>query len=160
MGRIEYKTKKSFDMRAYKFKELAALYKVSCPTLRKWLLEISAKITRSGGYYTIPQVEEIVKLLGIPYMIYDIDHEETGDDRKEFQKPFEVRAYKWKELCQLYSVCPRTLKRWIAPFAAQVGQLDGGYFKIPQIEAIIKHIGLPYQIEQSIGDSQQPIKAA
>jgi len=149
-------------MRAYKFKELAGLYKVSCPTLRKWLLAISAKISRSGGYYTIPQVEEIVKHLGMPYMIYDIDHEENGcnPNREKIQKPFEVRAYKWKELCQIYSVCPRTLKRWIVPFAGEVGKLDGGYFKIPQIEAIIRNIGLPYQIDESEDDTREPIKAA
>ena len=147
-------------MRAYKFKELAGIYKVSCPTFRKWLLNIEAKISLNGGYYTIPQVEEIIKHLGMPYIIYDIDYDEAEDNKKEFQRPFEVRAYKWKELCQLYSVCPRTLKRWIYPFREEVGKLQGGYFQIPQIEAIIKGIGLPYFIYESPDERENKIKAA
>jgi hypothetical protein len=155
MGRVEYKTKKSFEVRPYKFKELPILYHVSAPTLRKWLLAINAKITLNGGYYTITQMETITEYLGIPYLIYDIDYADDNSDKKEFENPFQVRPYKWKELCDLYGVCPRTLKRWLHPFREELGKLKGGYYLIPQIEIIINKIGLPYFIYQREEDENK-----
>jgi hypothetical protein len=151
MGRIEYKIKKLIEVRAYKFKELAALYNVSAPTLRKWFLLMNVKVTLDGGYFTIPQVETIMSDFGMPYLIYDIDYELSEDkpERKEFKKPFEMRPYKLKELSELYKVCPRTLKRWAEPFREEMGELVGGYYLIPQIELLIKHIGLPYFIYEA-----------
>lgn len=151
MGRIEYKIKKLFSMRPYRFGELPVLYGVSGPTFRKWLMGLNAKVELKGRYYTIPQMEAIVEHLGMPYQIYDIDYDLSDEktEKRVFHKPFEVRPYKWKELCMLYDVCPKTLKKWIAPFAEEIGVLNGGYYLIPQIEIIIEKIGLPYMIFES-----------
>lgn len=46
----------------------------------------------------------------------------------------------------MYNKHPTTMRRWLAPFKEQIGELIGGYYLIPQIEAIIEHIDLPYTI--------------
>lgn len=146
MGRItEYKTKKLFEVRDYRFKELVEIYKVDAKTFRKWLQYMGVKITLNGMYYKIRQVEEVTSAIGFPYLIYDIDHN-LEDERKVLQKPFEVRPYKFKELCALYDKHPNTMRRWLKPFKETIGELVGGYYLIPQIEAIIESIDLPYTI--------------
>jgi hypothetical protein len=56
--------------RPYTHKELASLYQVSWPTLKKWiepyLDEIGEKI---GHFYTIKQVEIIFQLVGRPDLV-------------------------------------------------------------------------------------------
>lgn len=145
MGRVEYKIKKMFEVRDYKFKELVGVYKVDAKTLRKWLQLLGVKIKLDGLYFQIRQVEAIKDALGFPYLIYDIDYD-ISEERKILKKPFEVRPYKFKELCALYEKHPNTMRRWLAPFKEKIGSLTGGYYLIPQIETIIASIDLPYTI--------------
>ena len=159
----EYKTRKLFEVRAYKFKELCAMYKVSPKTLRKWLMNIEVKISLDGGYYKIPQVEIIIEKMGFPYVIYELDQDKA--ERKELKKPFEVRPYKFKELALLYEINPKTLRKWLHPFRDEIGLLNGGYYQIPQVEIIIHHIGIPYLIgkgdeEEEEESKKKPSRAA
>jgi transposase-like protein len=55
--------------------------------------------------------------------------------------------YSITELCTIYDVCPRTLKKWIKPFALQIGVKQGRYFTITQVRIIIEKLGLPAEIE-------------
>lgn len=142
----KYKTKKLFTVREYKFKELVEIYKVDAKTLRKWMMLFEVKISLDGLYFKIRQVEAIKDTLGFPYFIYDIDCDLSDGEKKMMSKPFEVRPYKFKELCAMYNKHPTTMRRWLAPFKEQIGELIGGYYLIPQIEAIIEHIDLPYTI--------------
>lgn len=142
----KYKTRKIFEVREYKFKELVEIYKVDAKTLRKWLMLFDAKITLNGLFFKIRQVEAIKDTLGFPYLIYDIDCDLSLGERKVISKPFEMRPYKFKELCAIYGKHPTTMRKWLAPFKEQIGELVGGYYLIPQMEIIIEHIDLPYTI--------------
>lgn len=53
-------------------KELSALYNISSPTLKKWLLPFEKEIGKKVGYiYTIMQVEKIFAFLGLPSVMDD-----------------------------------------------------------------------------------------
>lgn len=146
MALQKYKTRKLFEVREYKFKELVEIYQVDAKTLRKWMMQLDVKISLNGLYYKIRQVESIKDLLGFPYLIYDIDCDLSSGEKKAMSKPFEMRPYKFKELCAAYNKHPTTMRKWLAPFKEQIGELVGGYYLIPQMEIIIEHIDLPYTI--------------
>jgi hypothetical protein len=56
-----------FEIKPYSTKELSLIYGVSDRTLGKWLLPFKAEIgKRTGRYYTIVQVEIILKRIGMP----------------------------------------------------------------------------------------------
>jgi hypothetical protein len=162
MGRLEYleyKIKKLFEVKPYKFKELYSLYKVDPKTLRKWLELAEVKFDLQGHYFKIHQVGLIIERLGMPYLIYDIDYDSSDVkcERREFKRPFEVRPYKFHELASLYNVSPKTFREvWLAPLKLELGALVGGYYLIPQIEIIVAKIGLPYFIYES-GESQPKV---
>jgi len=61
-----------FIIRAYKVKELAFIYKVSKPTLKKWLQPFRQEIgNQIGHFYTGPQVRIILDKLGAPDLSYE-----------------------------------------------------------------------------------------
>lgn len=142
----KYKTRKLFEVREYKFKELVEIYKVDAKTLRKWMVLFEVKISLNGLSFKIRQVEAIKDTLGFPYLIYDIDCDLSLGEKKVFSKPFEMRPYKFKEVCAIYDKHPTTMRKWLSPFKDQIGELIGGYYLIPQMEIIIEHIDLPYTI--------------
>jgi len=161
MGRItEYKIKKLFEVRDYRFKELVELYYHPDPkTFHKWLEYYEIRIPLDGIYIKIKQVELIGQKLGFPYLIYDIDCDLSGDKRV-LHKPFLVRPYKFKELAALYDKHPNTFRRWLEPFKHKIGELVGGYYMIHQIEIIIECIDLPYTVTDGGSDDHNPGIAA
>ncbi|MBA3673360.1 MAG: hypothetical protein H0W75_00115 [Chitinophagaceae bacterium] len=51
--------------------ELAKLYKVSHPTILRWIKGIGEKLgKRDGQYYSVKQIEIIFEELGLPKTIY------------------------------------------------------------------------------------------
>jgi transposase-like protein len=77
-----YRKKQIFEVRAYKFKELAAIYKVNPKTFRRWIRLFEKEIgVLDGDYYMIPQVEKIIEKIGLPYQI-EID-EDFNDGKRE-----------------------------------------------------------------------------
>ena len=63
--------KKSIEVRPYMPGELARLYKVSHPTVLKWIKGIGEKLgKRNGQYYSVKQVEMIFEELGLPKTIF------------------------------------------------------------------------------------------
>lgn len=62
---------KSIEVRPYMPGELAKLYKVSHPTILRWIKGIGEKLgKRDGQYYSVKQVEIIFEELGLPKTIY------------------------------------------------------------------------------------------
>jgi len=59
----------------------------------------------------------------------------------------QVKPYTLKELGDLYGVHWRTIKTWLKPFEAEVGQRTGRYYLIPQVKIIFEKLGLPSVIE-------------
>jgi hypothetical protein len=56
---------------------------------------------------------------------------------------FPRRVFTALELSKLYKVCKKTFMRWIKPFEAEIGERNGRYYTIAQVELIIERIGLP-----------------
>lgn len=57
----------------------------------------------------------------------------------------ELRGYSLSELARLYKVSDRTFKKWLLPFAAEVGPKQGRFFNVRQLQIILKRLGLPDQ---------------
>lgn len=55
----------------------------------------------------------------------------------------EVRPYTHRELSDYYGVCDKTLKKWLVPFAPQIGEKNGRYYTIAQVRIIFEKIGAP-----------------
>jgi hypothetical protein len=60
---------KRAKVKPYSIKELAELYEVDPKTFRKWLEPFCDELEeKKGWYYSIPQVEIIFFILGVPTM--------------------------------------------------------------------------------------------
>jgi hypothetical protein len=58
-----------------------------------------------------------------------------------------VRPYSLVELGALYSVCDRTMRKWIKPFETDLGERIGRYYNVAQVKLILQKLGFPTEIE-------------
>jgi hypothetical protein len=58
----------------------------------------------------------------------------------------EVRPYSTKELSEMFSVCPRTFRKWLEPFKNDIGVKRGRYYSVIQVNVIIERLGVPYKM--------------
>jgi transposase-like protein len=65
-----------------------------------------------------------------------------------FKEVTEVKPYSTKELSHIYGVCDKTLRKWMKPFANEIGEKQGRYFTVAQVEVIFSRLGLPYRIRE------------
>ena len=54
-----------------------------------------------------------------------------------------VKAYTTKELAALYGISSKTIKTWLQPYAAVIGEKRGRYYTTLQIRTIFEKIGEP-----------------
>jgi hypothetical protein len=59
----------------------------------------------------------------------------------------QLKPYSLVDLAKLYTVCDRTMKKWIKPFDHEVGEKNGRYYSISQVKIIFDKLGLPSEIE-------------
>ncbi|MEY2828675.1 MAG: hypothetical protein RIQ33_533 [Bacteroidota bacterium] len=59
------------------------------------------------------------------------------------QKSFELKPYSITELAKVYSVCNRTIKKWMRPFEKEIGEKQGRYYTVSQVKVVFEKIGLP-----------------
>ena len=69
------------------------------------------------------------------------------DDRQEY---ILVKPYRLKELCDLYGVSSKIFRKWIAPFEKEIGERNGWYYTVIQVEVILSRLGVPYRISGDI----------
>ena len=60
----------------------------------------------------------------------------------------EVKPYTPKELSEYYGVSDKTFKKWLSPFAIQIGQKNGRYYTVAQVRVIFEKIGIPGSIDE------------
>jgi transposase len=60
----------------------------------------------------------------------------------------EIRPYSVKELASIYGVCDKTLKKWMKPFASEIGEKQGRYYTVAQVNVIFNKIGIPYKMKE------------
>ncbi|MCW3091395.1 MAG: hypothetical protein JWP81_2464 [Ferruginibacter sp.] len=58
----------------------------------------------------------------------------------------EVRPYSSKELCGIYGISYKTLRKWLQPFQQEIGDRRGRFYTVLQVETIFCKLGLPYRI--------------
>jgi transposase len=54
-----------------------------------------------------------------------------------------VRAYTTKELAALYGISSKTIKTWLQPYTAVIGEKRGRYYTTLQVRTIFEKIGEP-----------------
>ena len=59
----------------------------------------------------------------------------------------QLKPYSLRELAKLYTICDRTMKKWIKPFEQEVGEKNGRYYTVSQVKIIFDKLGLPSEIE-------------
>jgi hypothetical protein len=55
----------------------------------------------------------------------------------------EIKPYSTKELASIYDVCDKTMKKWINPFVAEIGEKNGRYYSVAQVKIIFDKLGVP-----------------
>ena len=58
----------------------------------------------------------------------------------------EVKPYCLIELCHMYQTSPKTFKKWLLPFAQEIGKKNGRFYSVLQVTLIFDKLGLPYMI--------------
>ena len=57
-----------------------------------------------------------------------------------------LKPYSLTELSKLYSVCIKTIKKWMKPFSEEIGEKNGRFYTINQVKLIFSKICLPGEI--------------
>jgi hypothetical protein len=60
----------------------------------------------------------------------------------------EIRPYSTRELAGIYSVCDKTMKKWIKPFIDEVGEKNGRYYSVAQVKVIFDKLGVPCKFKE------------
>jgi hypothetical protein len=55
----------------------------------------------------------------------------------------EIKPLNYKQLAAVYEVTHKTLKKWLEPFTAEIGEMRGKVFTIKQIRLIYDKLGEP-----------------
>ena len=55
----------------------------------------------------------------------------------------EVKPYTMKELCTIYQISDKTMRKWLKPFSEQIGQRQGHIYNVAQVNVIFAHLGIP-----------------
>lgn len=55
----------------------------------------------------------------------------------------EIKPYTMKELCNIYQISDKTLRKWLLPFAGEIGKRNGNIYTVAQVQVIFKNLGVP-----------------
>ena len=59
----------------------------------------------------------------------------------------EVKPYTMKELCEIDGVSDKTMRKWLQPFAEQIGERRGHIYNVAQVVTIFHHLGVTGVLE-------------
>jgi hypothetical protein len=59
----------------------------------------------------------------------------------------DVKPYTMKELCEIYQVSDKTMRKWLEPFSDQIGKRQGHIYNVSQVVTIFKNLGIPGVLE-------------
>jgi len=54
-----------------------------------------------------------------------------------------LKAYTSRDLSALYRIDPKTFRKWLKPFQAEIGKKNGYYFNCSQVKIIFEHLDYP-----------------
>jgi phage antirepressor YoqD-like protein len=55
----------------------------------------------------------------------------------------EIRPYTVKELCKIYKISDKTLRKWLQPISGEIGKRQGYIYNVAQVVTIFRHLGVP-----------------
>jgi hypothetical protein len=61
----------------------------------------------------------------------------------EVAERFPLRAYRPSQLCSMYEVSRKTFLKWVTPFQNEIGERNGHFYTINQVQIIIEKLGIP-----------------
>lgn len=59
----------------------------------------------------------------------------------------DVKPYTMRELCEIYQISDKTMRKWLAPFAVQIGKRQGHIYNVAQVNTIFTNLGVPGVLE-------------
>ena len=57
-----------------------------------------------------------------------------------------LRPYTVLDLAKMYEVSDKTMKKWIKPFEVEVGEKNGYFYSIAQVQTIFQKLGAPGEL--------------
>ena len=58
-----------------------------------------------------------------------------------------VKPYTMKELCEIYQISDKTMRKWLEPFSEQIGKRQGHIYNVAQVVTIFAKLGVPGVLE-------------
>lgn len=65
-----------------------------------------------------------------------------------------IKPYRIIDLAAIFDVNRKTMRRWMNNFPGELGQREGKYFSINQVEFMIAQFGLPKRLNVAVTDQQ------
>lgn len=65
----------------------------------------------------------------------------------EHDNRVKLRAYSMGELADLYKIHRDTMRKWLQPFTGAIGERNGRFYTIIQVQVIFERLGWPEQDE-------------
>lgn len=62
---------------------------------------------------------------------------------EEIWERYPLKPYTAAELCDLYNISKKTFLKWIKPFLKVIGERQGYFYTVAQVETIFKKLGPP-----------------
>ena len=59
----------------------------------------------------------------------------------------DVKPYTMKELCEIYQISDKTMRKWLEPFSEQIGKRQGHIYNVAQVVTIFAKLGVPGVLE-------------
>lgn len=59
----------------------------------------------------------------------------------------DVKPYTMKELCEIYQISDKTMRKWLKPFSDQIGERQGHIYNVAQVVTIFTNLGVPGVLE-------------
>ena len=56
---------------------------------------------------------------------------------------FPLKPYTVKQLADLYGVSTKTFRKWLSPFTKKIGEKQGYFYNISQVQRIVAYLGVP-----------------
>ena len=66
---------------------------------------------------------------------------------KTISRVREIKPYSMKDLCHIYQVGDKTMRKWLQPFEAEIGKRQGRIYNVTQVTIIFKYLGIPCLLE-------------
>jgi hypothetical protein len=57
-----------------------------------------------------------------------------------------IKPYRLKDLAAIFDINAQTMKRWINKYPDELGNKDGKYYSVRQIDFLIEKFGLPRKV--------------